>query len=241
MAYPWRTVLPRRARIRLFVPFHIDDQLQSRLLALIQNVVAVLADPMTQTCARRPPHLLATSISSSISPEVGAAGSRQQSRAASEERTTAPSGIFRSSSSTDRSDEATTALIRRVLCPPTVGSSSGGDGPSIETLLPPLTSSNVVDLQLYALLAIVVKEFVYSWYSKITPDHRFVDEVVRIVAHCTRALEERIRGVDVHGLVVDEIPALIEDHVTGSIRTLFSLLSPSLPSSLYGCWDHFRS
>lgn len=110
------------------------------------------------------------------------------------------------------SDKATLALIRRVLCPQT--SSHGASSPRpAEDLLPPLTSSNDVDRQLYAFLAIIIKEFVYSWYSKITPDQALVNEILQVVAHCTRALEQRIRQVDVAQLILDEIPALVEAHV----------------------------
>ena len=72
-----------------------------------------------------------------------------------------------------------------------------------------------MDLQLYAIIAIVIKDVVYSWYGKITPDQGFVEEVVRIVAHCTRALESRLRTVDLEGLFLDEVPELIEDHIHG--------------------------
>ena len=86
---------------------------------------------------------------------------------------------------------------------------------AIDELLPPLTSSNDIDLELYAIIAIVVKELVYSWYGKITPDQVFVEEVVRIIAHCTRAVEGRLRSVDLEGLIFDEIPELIKNHVRG--------------------------
>jgi hypothetical protein len=110
------------------------------------------------------------------------------------------------------SEKATTALIRRVLCPQS--SSYGASSPRPpEELLPPLTSSNDVDRQLYALLAIIIKEFVYSWYSKITSDQGLVNEVLQVIAHCTRALEQRIRQIDVAQLALDEIPALVEAHV----------------------------
>lgn len=72
-----------------------------------------------------------------------------------------------------------------------------------------------MDLQLYAIIAVVVKDLVYSWYGKITPDQGFVEEVVRIVAHCTRALESRLRTVDLEGLILDEIPELVEGHIQG--------------------------
>lgn len=130
-----------------------------------------------------------------------------------------PSSRLRTQKSTTReepvdatSEKATLALIRRVLCPQTSNHGASSPQPP-EELLPPLTSSNDVDRQLYALIAIIIKEFLYSWYSKITPDQALVDEVLQVVAHCTRALEQRIRQIDVAQLVLDDIPALVEAHI----------------------------
>jgi hypothetical protein len=81
-----------------------------------------------------------------------------------------------------------------------------------------LTSSNEVDLQLYAFVAIVIRDYVHAWYAKITPDQEFVDEVIQIIAHCTRAIEERLKKVDIELLLLDEIPALFEAHVLGKYR-----------------------
>lgn len=135
--------------------------------------------------------------------------------------------------SNGKNDKATAALIRRVLIPQTP--TGHGSDPSLtrergtpqplEELLPPLTSSNEVDLQLYALIAIVIKEFVHAWYSKITPDTAFTEEVIQIIAHCTRALEQRLRKVDIYALLLDEVPALIETHILGEDRCCL----------LYGC------
>ena len=57
--------------------------------------------------------------------------------------------------------------------------------------------------------------FVQSWYGKITTDETFVAEVVHVVAHCTRALEQRFRKVDLESLMLDEIPDLLNKHITG--------------------------
>lgn len=73
-------------------------------------------------------------------------------------------------------------------------------------------------MQLYAIIAIVVKEVIQSWYGKMTPDQGFVEEVVRIVAHCTRALEGRLRSVDLEGLILDEMAELVERHILGQYR-----------------------
>lgn len=132
------------------------------------------------------------------------------SRPSSRSRQSSPVGSF---SSIEISDKSTAALVRRVLCPNAYGNS--GELRPIEELLPPLTSSNEIDLQLYAIIAVVVKEFVQSWYSKVTPDQGFVEELVRIIAHCTRALEGRLRSLDLEGLMFDEIPELVEGHIVG--------------------------
>lgn len=111
------------------------------------------------------------------------------------------------------SDRATANLVRRTLCPQQRNDKDRE--PPIEELLPPLTSRNDVDLQLYAIISIILREFVQSWYGKITTDETFVAEVVHVVAHCTRALEQRLRKVDLESLMLDEIPDLLNKHITG--------------------------
>ena len=171
---------------------------------------------MIQASLRPPvnlqPRPKATSTSRSTSIEaVSTSTIPELSPSLSQSRHSSP---LRATASVDSSDKATAALIRRVLCP---HSHSGADKDRrIEELLPPLTSSNEVDLQLYAIIAIVVKDLVQSWYGKITPDQNFVEEVIRIVAHCTRALETRLRSVDLESLILDEIPELVERHIQGS-------------------------
>lgn len=115
------------------------------------------------------------------------------------------------------SDKATAAFIRRTLCSHNVLLGNGERGHAtpqpIEEVLPPLTSSNEVDLQLYGIIAVIIKEFVQTWYSKITPDHVFVNEILQIIAHCTRALEQRFREIDLEAILLDEIPELLEAHL----------------------------
>ncbi|KAK4242575.1 PXA domain protein 1 [Achaetomium macrosporum] len=119
----------------------------------------------------------------------------------------------RTASADPLSDRATAFLIRRILCPQQAD--KGRSSPaSIEDILPPLTSRNDVDLQLYALIAIILREYVQNWYTKITPDETFVAEIVQIIAHITRALEQRLRKVGLESLLFDEIPELLDKHVT---------------------------
>ncbi|CAK7213772.1 hypothetical protein SCUCBS95973_001912 [Sporothrix curviconia] len=156
----------------------------------------------------------------------------------------APPPLPRAAGIDPLSDKATILLIRRTLCPKDGAAAQGSNGTStdaastpIEDLLPPLTSRNDVDLQLYALLAVIVREFVLTWYSKITPDDdQFVTEVVQIVAHCTRALEQRLRKVDLESLLFDELPALLDNHVRAYRASRRPLVRPPVeadPRAIY--------
>lgn len=124
-------------------------------------------------------------------------------------------------------DQATVAFIKQTLCfrPGDRGiaeneNSNEVDSQNLGELLPPLTSSNEVDLQLYALLAVILNQFVQAWYNKITADQDFVREIIQIVAHCTRGLEQRVRNSDLETLLLDELPDLVTMHVEG--MTCFS-------------------
>lgn len=140
--------------------------------------------------------------------------------------------------STDR--KSTASFIRRTLCPSstsTQGASAAAPGgaaslrnnnPATGSFadqlswdaqlagLPPLTSSNEVDFELYAILAVMMREFVSGWYGKITEDAGFVNEVVTTVAHCSRAMEERARRVDWWDVLGEELPGLVEAHLKGT-------------------------
>lgn len=122
----------------------------------------------------------------------------------------------RASTADPLSDRATQALIRKVLLPQESGDKGRDSQTPIDELLPPLTSRNDVDLQLYTFLAIILREFVQAWYNKITPDETFVAEIIHVIAHCTRALEQRLRKLDLESLLLDEIPAILDKHITGT-------------------------
>ena len=113
-------------------------------------------------------------------------------------------------------EKNTFTLIRRVL----VADNANPSDPQttskpVEELLPPLTSSNDVDIQLYAIIAIIVKDFVNSWYQNITSDRTFVEEILQIIAHCSRALEQRLRKLDVETLLLDEVAVVLLRHIKG--------------------------
>lgn len=109
----------------------------------------------------------------------------------------------------------TASFVRKVLCPGKSkdASKDGGSPTSLDQLLPPLTSSNDVDLQLYAFIAVIINDNVTPWYSRTTTDSAFIEEIVHIIAHCTRGLEERLRKTDLIHLLFDEVASLLIAHI----------------------------
>jgi hypothetical protein len=177
---------------------------------------AAVTPPTAQSpTASKAPAIPSTTAGSAtaIKPE---ARSRASTSQAVPRRSTRPT-------STDYlSDRATIAFIRRTLCAQHLAERGRNSPAPIEELLPPLTSRNDVDLQLYAVISIILKEFVQKWYSNITPDESFVTEIVQIIAHCTRALEQRLRHVNLESLLLDELPEVLDAHVRGSYMACLS-------------------
>lgn len=128
-------------------------------------------------------------------------------------------------------EKATAAFIRRILCGHHVSLPTGytGKDGGISVHLPPLTSSNDIDLELYALLASLVRDYIQPWYGKITPDRAFLDELILVVAHVCRAVEGRARKVDWTLLLLDTIPNVVLAHVE-AYRTAHAASSASGPA-----------
>ncbi|KAK9479347.1 PXA domain-containing protein [Lipomyces japonicus] len=105
----------------------------------------------------------------------------------------------------------TETLIRNTLVP------SAALRKPLEEALPALTSFADIDIELYALLSLILRQFVQAWYSAVTGDEvvdkTFVYEVVHVIAHVTTSLEGRLRKVDPELLLLDDIPFVLDAHL----------------------------
>ncbi|KAK7208406.1 PXA domain-containing protein [Myxozyma melibiosi] len=108
-------------------------------------------------------------------------------------------------------DDATTTLIKNILVP-----TSALQKP-LESTLPALTSFTDIDKELYAFVALILRQFVLVWYARIAgddiADRAFVYEVVHVIAHVTRSIEERIRKVELEMVLLDDIPFVLDSHL----------------------------
>lgn len=86
-----------------------------------------------------------------------------------------------------------------------------------DDLLPPLTSSNDLDIRLYAFFSLLLNNFVFGWYSgSLNLDSRteFTKELIFLLAHVSRNIQERIQHCndDVIQMLITDIPYLVEKH-----------------------------
>ncbi|ODQ64977.1 hypothetical protein NADFUDRAFT_51576 [Nadsonia fulvescens var. elongata DSM 6958] len=117
-------------------------------------------------------------------------------------------GSQRSSFGSEVEDNASVEhLIRKILIP------NMGSLMLLFDALPQPTAYPDVNLQWYALVSLVVREFIKSWYSKISNDKDFVDEVINILVKITRQVESRLCDVDFETFLLDTLPAVLDAHV----------------------------
>ncbi|QIW96051.1 hypothetical protein AMS68_001569 [Peltaster fructicola] len=83
----------------------------------------------------------------------------------------------------------------------------------LRTYLRPITQSVDVDIELYALIAVIVSLCVHSWYKNITPDREINDKLVDVIAACLESVQKRLVKIDLLALLLDDIPALITEHL----------------------------
>lgn len=79
--------------------------------------------------------------------------------------------------------------------------------------------AEVLDAQLYDLLALIVRGFILPWYTRISKERAFPLEVVRIVGCVLGRLETKLVGgeddtaVDLVGIIAVSLPSILERHI----------------------------
>lgn len=76
-------------------------------------------------------------------------------------------------------------------------------------------SHTSLDPLILDLVALICREHVLSWYSSISrdPDRTFILQITAVLVHFIQALEVRLAHVDLVGLLVLDLPTLLERHL----------------------------
>lgn len=94
--------------------------------------------------------------------------------------------------------------------------------------LPRLTESEKLNLQIYAFFALACRQFVSSWHTAIiSDDNEFLSDLCGIVARLVHVLEERIQKLNLSDVLLDDIPYLLETHIS-NIRLIKDRISSGL-------------
>ncbi|KAG4306407.1 hypothetical protein PORY_000395 [Pneumocystis oryctolagi] len=86
--------------------------------------------------------------------------------------------------------------------------------------LPSLTSSALVDVELYSIIAIICRDHINIWYEQMTHDKSFVEELLFLISHIIKELEKRFFMVKHEMLFLDSIPMIAIKHINGKAQKI---------------------
>ncbi|KAF9914959.1 hypothetical protein BX616_007199, partial [Lobosporangium transversale] len=112
--------------------------------------------------------------------------------------------------------------------------------------VPQLLSQPLPDLdaEAYHFLALLVRDFIQSWYSSISTDPQLITSIVNIIIDIARKLEQRCREVNWVGLLLQDVPDVLRRHyvdyrqATQKVETAYAP-NQTIESIFHGLQPHF--
>ncbi|TPX44384.1 hypothetical protein SeMB42_g04346 [Synchytrium endobioticum] len=77
----------------------------------------------------------------------------------------------------------------------------------------PITSSAKIDEELRAIFALLIRDYITTWYNLISENEDFVNAALGTFIHVVRELESRLKALDWVMLVTHDIPNVLRRHV----------------------------
>lgn len=105
------------------------------------------------------------------------------------------------------------------------------------------TSSKKVNSELSKIIALLLRDFIHSWYSNLSQDKEFYSELMQTVTYLTQEIERRLFRVDWVGLMTFDLPLVLKQHIR-DFRACCSKLGTAyaggknLEELFYGCQPH---
>ncbi|KAF9973935.1 hypothetical protein BGZ73_002804 [Actinomortierella ambigua] len=101
-----------------------------------------------------------------------------------------------------------------------------------------------LDEEAYHFLALLVRDFIQTWYSAVSTDPEFVSSIVDVVIHIARELERRSEEIDWVELLLMDVPAVLKRHYTDyrqAAQKLGTSYAPNqtIESIFHGLQPHF--
>ncbi|GJJ74185.1 hypothetical protein EMPS_06543 [Entomortierella parvispora] len=101
-----------------------------------------------------------------------------------------------------------------------------------------------LDAEAYHFLALLVKDFINTWYSSFSSDPELVAAIVNVVHQIARELEKRSQQVDWVALLLQEVPEVLKAHYSDyrqAAQKFDTAFAPnqSIESIFHGLQPHF--
>ncbi|KAF9920441.1 hypothetical protein FBU30_009723 [Linnemannia zychae] len=101
-----------------------------------------------------------------------------------------------------------------------------------------------LDAEAYHFLALLVRDFIQTWYSTFSSDPQLVTSIVNVVIEIARELERRSQEMDWVGLLLLDIPEILRRHYIDyrqAIQKLETAYAPNqtIESAFHGLQPHF--
>ncbi|KAH7043689.1 PXA domain-containing protein [Linnemannia elongata] len=101
-----------------------------------------------------------------------------------------------------------------------------------------------LDAEAYHFLALLVRDFIQTWYSTFSSDPQLVTSVVNVVIEIARELERRSQEADWVGLVLLDVPEVLRRHYVDyrqAAQKLETAYAPNqtIESIFHGLQPHF--
>jgi hypothetical protein len=97
----------------------------------------------------------------------------------------------------------------------------------------------MVDIEMYALIGLLLRNFVNKWFKNMTDDGEFVNQLINVIAQLSREIERRLKQFDVARLLLDDVPLLLDVHLLGYRKVTRELGSSFLQfDTIDSAFDH---
>ncbi|TPX68768.1 hypothetical protein SpCBS45565_g02891 [Spizellomyces sp. 'palustris'] len=108
-----------------------------------------------------------------------------------------------------------------------------------------LTSSPLVDAELYKIVSLILRDYVCVWYQELSHDEEFLAKVVHTIGHAVQELEHNcLAKVDWVNFFAKNVPDVLRTHIHDyrnckeKIGTVYAG-GKSLEQLFHGCQPHF--
>ena len=76
-----------------------------------------------------------------------------------------------------------------------------------------LTTSNSVNQELSKIVALLLRDCIFSWFKSISQDQEIYVEIIKVISNMIQEIERRCFRVDWVSLITQDLPSILSNHI----------------------------